>query len=203
MNKKYSLNMENGEIISIEVDGVLYHSLDEIPDPEDRARVIRLMSGPPERDEPLLDLPQPRPFPVGRIVFAVFLGVAVLMLVITVFAAFNAGAARAREATASGRVVELVARRDEDGNEFYYPVVEFTPAMGGRQTVQIAEGSWPPAYQVGEAVTIVYDREKPRQARIDSLGGALSQWIVPFITGILGAAFAAAAAFARWMMKTE
>lgn len=203
MNKKYSVNMENDEIVSIEVDGVLYHSLDEVPDPEDRAQVERLMTASANEAEPPFTLPQQKPFPVARIVFWVFAGVAVLMLAITAVAAFNTSAALAREEKAPGRVVELVTRRDEDGNEFYYPVVEFSPAGSERRTVQIAEGSWPAAYDVGDEVTVAYDREQPRNARIDSFGGAFSQWIVPLITGVLGVAFGLAAWFARWMMKSE
>jgi hypothetical protein len=203
MNKKYSVNTKDDEIDSIEVDGVLYHSLEEIPDPEDRAQVERLMAGSTDMEEPPFDFPQTKPFPVARIVFAVFAGVAALMLVITVIAAFGASTALAREDKAPGRVVELVTRRDEDGNEFYYPVVEFSPASGQRRNVQIAEGSWPAAYAVGDEVTVAYDREQPRNARIDSFGSTLGLWIVPIITGVLGVAFSVAAWFARWMMKTE
>ena len=44
-----------------------------------------------------------------------------------------------------------------------YPVVAFTLPDGSRQTVQIAEGSRPPAYKQDESVTIAYDPEQPRQ----------------------------------------
>ena len=44
MEKKYSLNTRDGEIVSIEIDGVEYSNTDEIPDPEDRAKVEMLIT---------------------------------------------------------------------------------------------------------------------------------------------------------------
>jgi len=38
----------------------------------------------------------------------------------------------------------MVTRKDEQGNEFHCPVVEFTLTDGSRKTVQMVEGSWPP-----------------------------------------------------------
>ena len=43
MAKKYSVNMEDGAVVSVEVDGVSYASPDEIPDPYDRDQVERLV----------------------------------------------------------------------------------------------------------------------------------------------------------------
>lgn len=43
MDKKYSVNVEEGEVVSIEVDGVLYTSVDDIPDPEDQEQVQELI----------------------------------------------------------------------------------------------------------------------------------------------------------------
>ena len=44
MQKKYSINWENDEVVSVEVDGVQYDHPDQIPDPDDRAQILRLMS---------------------------------------------------------------------------------------------------------------------------------------------------------------
>ena len=37
-SRKYSINWENEEPVSFEVDGVLYESLDDIPDEADREK---------------------------------------------------------------------------------------------------------------------------------------------------------------------
>jgi hypothetical protein len=44
MAKNYSVNVENDEVVSIEVDGVFYSDPDEILDPDDRARVLQLIT---------------------------------------------------------------------------------------------------------------------------------------------------------------
>ena len=41
--KKYSINWENGKAVSFEIDGVLYSSLDEIPDPRDLHKMMAMM----------------------------------------------------------------------------------------------------------------------------------------------------------------
>lgn len=84
---------------------------------------------------------------------------------------------------------------------FYYPMVAFNLPDGRRRTVQIAEGSWPPAYEVGQAVTVAYNPDQPRNARIQSLGGTIGLWTVSIITGVLGVAFALATLLARWILK--
>ncbi|NJN75818.1 MAG: hypothetical protein HC796_05885 [Synechococcaceae cyanobacterium RL_1_2] len=51
--KKYSINWEDGELVSIEVDGMEYDNPEEIPDPEDRAQIERLMASRGTEDNPL------------------------------------------------------------------------------------------------------------------------------------------------------
>ena len=137
-----------------------------------------------------------------RLFYGIFLGVAVLMLVIATITSINTARMLARETSTQGYVTALVTRTDVDGDLFYYPVVRFVLPDGSRQTVQATEGSWPPAYQVDESVTVLYDPEHPDQARIDSFAGALSLWIVPLVTGILGVAFLLATLLAHRMFST-
>jgi hypothetical protein len=137
-----------------------------------------------------------------RLFYGIFLGVAVLMLVIATITSISTGFTLANQQRARGHVTALVTRTDADGDLFYYPVVRFVLPDGSRQTVQTTEGSWPPAYQVDESVTIVYDPEHSDQARIDSFAGALSLWIVPLVTGILGVAFLLATLLAHRMFST-
>ena len=137
-----------------------------------------------------------RPKP-QRIILAVFLAVAVLMFAIAGFTAARSGVTLAREVAAPGYVVDLVVRTDQAGSEFTAPVVAFTLPDGSRRTVQVSEGSRPAAFALDEPVTVAYDPEYPLSARIATFSGSLSLWIVPLVTGVLGAAFLAATLFAR------
>ncbi|WP_449257088.1 DUF3592 domain-containing protein [Bosea sp. (in: a-proteobacteria)] len=83
---------------------------------------------------------------------------------------------------AMGRVVEM--RRD--GDSTYRPVVSFRTAQG--QTVTFAT-SWatnPPAYRVGDPVSVIYDAAAPEQARID---GFFPFWASTLILAFVAAVF--------------
>ena len=41
--KKYSINWENEEPVSFEVDGVLYENLDQVPEEADRQKITAMM----------------------------------------------------------------------------------------------------------------------------------------------------------------
>ncbi len=80
--------------------------------------------------------------------------------------------------TTTGTVVELrdnpwsnTSRRGK------YPVVEFTPRGGGTRRCE-GGSSRPPAYRVGEQVTVHYDRDDPADARLDSFA---ELWLVPAV----------------------
>ena len=123
------------------------------------------------------------------------------MLAITAVSAFISGRAMAREQRAPGQVFDLIARTDDFGNTYYYPVIEYYLPDTSRVRVQLTEGSWPPAYEKGQPITVLYDPAQPSRARIASFSGTLGLFVLPIITGILGAAFLAAAVFARWIDK--
>ncbi len=53
---------------------------------------------------------------------------------------------------------------------------------------QIPQGSWPAAYQPGDSVPVHYDPQRPLETRIATAGGA-NRWILPGVTGFLGAIF--------------
>jgi hypothetical protein len=51
------------------------------------------------------------------------------------------------------------------------------------------EGSNPQSHEVGDEVMVLYGPENPNDARIKSFGSSALMWILPGITGIVGAAF--------------
>jgi hypothetical protein len=101
--------------------------------------------------------------------------------------------------SADGRVIDLIAERGSDGDTMYYPRVRFMTAAGEPVEFTGSVGSSPAAFDVGEAVVVLYDPADPGGARIDSF---FQLWFGPLILGFLGLIFAtvgggAVIAFAR------
>ena len=217
--KKYSINWENDEAVSFEVNGVTYESLDDIPNWKDRDKLTAMMQA-AEDDEAFdenlkfneKEFEQIRKAAddnsMERIVLTLFTGVAVLMLVITVVSTFFNFQKLSREESAPGRVVEVIMEReyvnqqDRIVREFYFPVVQFTAEDGRRREVKMSEGSDPPSHEVGDEVTVLYDPDHPLDARIQSFAGTAFMWTLPVITGILGLAFGGGVWFVRKVMST-
>jgi hypothetical protein len=217
MEKKISINMADDELVSIEVDGVQYASPDEIPDAEDRARVEAMLAMPSADDEDEDEDEDDFEPPFDQAAFdkefaeiqlenskfptlfvTIFLAVAVILLLVAAFSAVQALRTTTTEQPAPGRVVDLIERRSVDNQTgatrvYSYPVVEFSLPGGASQRVELSDGSWPPAYQGGEAVTVLYDPARPDQARIQSASSTLLLWLLPGITGTVGLVFLAVA----------
>jgi len=83
----------------------------------------------------------------------------------------------------------VVQQEAGDNSGFSYPVVAFTDRDGENHTVQVSEGSNPPEWAAGDAVTVRYDPEYPEGARIGSWTSDLLLWLLPGITGIVGTGF--------------
>ena len=86
--------------------------------------------------------------------------------------------------SASGTVIDLQARRSSEGNMAYAPIVEFT-TREGETRVFTSSGGWCSAlsYSQGDRVSVLYQREDPGQAQIDSL---MEQWGIVGILLLLG-----------------
>ena len=218
--KKYSINWENDEPVSFEVDGVLYESLDQVPDEADREKLSAMMDASPdqqfEKEFKEFDKEFEKDWEANRktsasaekIVLGVFTGVAVLMLLIAFVSSAGAILRMNREESAPGRVVEIIERReyvneqDRVVEEYFYPVVEYVSNDGRFHSVQMTEGSSAPSHEVGDDVTVLYNPERPLQARIKSFGSAALMWILPGITGILGLGFLGAVTAVRKLMPS-
>lgn len=203
MAKKYAVNVENDEVISVEVDGVQYNSPGQIPDETDRDKILGLISKSTDEDfgkdfvqefEAEFHALEGQSAGALKIIISIFLAVGVIMLVIALISTVSTIRALAREASAPGLVVDMTMRQSRDSetqvtSEYYYPVVEFSLPDGTPKRVQLSEGIWPPEYELGQPVTIQYDPGKPLDARIRSASSTVLKWILPGITGILGVAF--------------
>lgn len=122
---------------------------------------------------------------------ACIFGVVGLGLVIGAgFAYVHTASFVAEAARGEGTVVEIVRRvsrsSDRAQSVTYAPVVRYTTEGGEIVEFQSRTSSNPPAYHTGEPVTVLYRREAPYDAEIDSFA---AQWMVPLILGGIGSLF--------------
>jgi hypothetical protein len=71
-------------------------------------------------------------------------------------------------AHAHGRIVRMIEHKDKDEETVYFPVFSFRDAQGEDQTVHSSSGSFPPAYEVGDTVSVLYNPNDPSNAKINS-----------------------------------
>ena len=216
-SKKYSINWENDEPISFEVDGVTYNALDDVPNEKDREKLSAMLDASfddafddsfedMQFDEKEFEELQKSSAGMEKILLGIFSGVAVLMLLIAGISSYFAIQKISKEESAPGRIADVVVRKeyineqDRITRDFYYPVIEFTASDGKKRTVQISEGSDSPYYEKGDEITVLYDPEHPLDARIQSAGSNALMWILPAITGILGIAFTGAVLVVKKLM---
>jgi hypothetical protein len=214
--KKYSINWENDEAASFEVDGVTYNSLDDVPSEKDRNKLAAMVEDfanddaedvkfdEKEFEELRKEAASPN---MERWVLGGFTGIAAVMILVAVIASFLNIQKIVKEESTPGRVVDVVKRQevvDQQNRivrDFYYPVVEFVPIDGHKRTVQMSEGSDSAYYEKGDEITVRYDPDHPLDARIKSASSNALMWILPGITGILGIAFAGAVFVVKKVMS--
>jgi hypothetical protein len=218
--KRYSINWENDEAVSFEVDEVVYESLDQIPDEADREKLTAMLDASIDQQfekefkdfdkefEKDWEAHKKTSANAEKLILGIFTGVAILMLLIAFVSSASAILKMNREESAPGRVVEMIQRReyvneqDRVVQDYYYPVVDFVSTDGRRHTVHMTEGSSVPSHEVGEEVTVLYNPERPLDARIKSTGSAALRWVLPGITGILGLGFLGAVMAVRKLMPS-
>jgi uncharacterized Tic20 family protein len=81
-----------------------------------------------------------------------------------------------------GTVLEIVERRTSDGT-MYYPVYSFVDIYGTEHKIYSKSGSYPPRYEVGDPISILYDPENPKEIKMDSF---VSLWMGTIVAGVLG-----------------
>ena len=71
------------------------------------------------------------------------------------------------------RVVQLEKR-----NDCYFPVLSFVDESGDEHRIPSSYGSYPPRYEVGDSVQILYNPENPKKVEIDAF---FVLWFGPII----------------------
>ncbi len=199
--KTYSINWEDDEPVSFEVDGMQYENLEDVPDESDRRKLEAMMDATEsaefdaEFEKAEQEIQQNQGVAIEKIILPIFTGVAVLMLLIAGISSAMNIMKMNREESAPGVVTDVkmersyVNEQDRVVQEFYYPVVQFVASDGKRRNIQMSEGSYPASYEVGDEVVVLYEPDHPIDARIKSMSSAALMWILPGITGILGIGF--------------
>jgi hypothetical protein len=118
---------------------------------------------------------------VGTIFFLIGLGV----LANGIFSVFKVRRQVADSVKTAGTVIGFGKTMGKSGF-IYCPQVVFTDAAGRKIQFESEVGSQPPAYNVGQQVRIIYSRENPQKAEIDSL---MSLWFVPGCMAAFGLVF--------------
>ncbi len=88
---------------------------------------------------------------------------------------------RGRLHRAQGTVVRMVYTM----RNMQAPVVAFT-GPNGPVEFQSSIGSSPPAFRVGEPVTVLFDPSQPTNAQLDSFW---DKWLLPGVLGFIGVVF--------------
>lgn len=112
--------------------------------------------------------------------------IGLLLLALAVYVASNTNAWLKRTVEAQGTVTQMLHMTDKDGDVTYKPVVRFSTAEGKTIEFKSSFSTSPPAYRVGESVSVVYLPGEPEYAQIR---GFLSLWMGPMIIAIIGSIF--------------
>ena len=214
--KKFSINWEDDDPVSFEVNGMQYENLEDIPEEADRLKLEAMMNSALDAEfdaefaKTEKELEQANKIPFEKIILWIFSGIAVVMLLIAGLSSASAISKMSKEHRATGHVTDMISRReyvnqqDRVFQDYYYPLVEYISEDGKSHSVQLTEGSSTPSYEVGDEVIVLYDPTHPLAARIKSFGSSALMWVLPGITGILGIAFLVAVlAVWKFMLPAE
>lgn len=93
------------------------------------------------------------------------------------YAAYNSWNLSQNGETTTGTVIELKESESDGSCCVYSPVVEFE-TNGQTYTFESDNASYPPEYEVGEEVRVIYNPENPGNAQINK---ASERWLMPII----------------------
>ena len=126
---------------------------------------------------------------LSRLLPLIFLGCGLALLAAAARILRRTGAFLRRAVATTGEVVALETVPPTDSQELptYRPTVAFTIGSTQRIRFESMAHSNPAEHAVGARVPVLYDPERPQDARIASFTGL---WLLPSILGVLGLTFA-------------
>ena len=96
------------------------------------------------------------------------MAIAVIVLLISLFVYHHSQKFIQSASRAQGTVTRLVKKSDGSDSDSSYPVYTFEDSQGKQHEIYSSSGSYPPAYSVGEKVTVLYQPDDPQNAEMDS-----------------------------------
>ena len=121
------------------------------------------------------------------LVFNIFLGIGLLLLIISLVICYSIKKFDAAAAKTSGTVVDMLerSRSSNSSSPTYTPVVTYEDGNGVKHRYIPSFSSNPPGYHIGESVLVYYDPKNPGDAKIVGW----QEYLGAIITGGLGLVF--------------
>lgn len=126
-------------------------------------------------------------FKVKQGVFILFLVIGLLLSLGAGYSVYDVKQFKKSAILTQGTVIQLIENIDNKNNsKTFTPVIHYKTVKGDEFTMTSSVSSNPPAYSIGETVSIFYKGNNPQEARID---GFLSNWLLTLILGTIGLVF--------------
>lgn len=119
----------------------------------------------------------------------IFLIVGLFFLALTAYLSFSTIQFQKTAQRTEGTVVKLherISTKDKKREVMYYPEFAFLDGNKQLHLIESSKGSHPPAYDIGEKVSIIYQPDEPDNAKADTF---VELWLAPVIMLILGVTF--------------
>ena len=101
----------------------------------------------------------------ARIIGVLFILFSIFPLGICAYCTMNTKSFLNKAERTHGTVLDVVERRTSDGTMFY-PVYSFVDVYGTQHKIYSKSGSYPPRYDVGDLIPILYDPENPKEIKM-------------------------------------
>jgi hypothetical protein len=129
---------------------------------------------------------------VPLLVVLPFIGVGLLTGALAAYLLIDSIRFQQRAVAVPGQVTALI------GHETMTAVVEYVDATGEPRELHSGWATNPPAFDMGERVTVLHDRDDPKRARIQSFG---ELWGTALFTGVFALMFGGAGVAAWWFRR--
>jgi hypothetical protein len=127
-----------------------------------------------------------------------------ILLIVGIVLGFSTRSFIAHGTAATGKVVQLDEKTDSDGEMQYSPVFTYVAADGNTYTIRSNVWSRPAGFVVGQSVRVLYEKDDPANARLDSFW---QLWLSTTVFCGIGAGFELPAAlllfFTRKLAKAS
>lgn len=113
-------------------------------------------------------------------IFKIFGVIGLILLLGAGYSFYSAKQFQSASIETTGVVIDLV------GDDTVAPVVRYETASGESFTMKSSVSSNPPAFEIGESVSVFYKEDNPQDARINSF---LNNHLLALILGVMGLIF--------------